>query len=488
MDDLKAKGTLAFIWDFVGKMAKQGMSFIVSIFLARLLEPSDFGLIAMVSVIIGLATIFIGVGLGGALIQRRRVRPVHYSSVFYLNLAIGSLLTVITFFSASWISEFYRSPELYPLVQVMSFSFVLNALASVQFVILTKELKYALMTKISLISSLISGVVGVSLAFWGAGVWSLVAQTLIAGIMSNILLWKAANWVPGWMFSWKALMQLWGYGFRMFLAGVLEKISIYMDTMIIGRLFAASTLGYFERAKSLDGMITKYSSGSLMSVLFPVLSKIQNDLPRFQNVVIKSLGIISFVVFLLIGVFYLISEELIVLLFSAKWLPSVEFFQILVLSGFAYPVSALLVNILSSRGNSKAFLRLEIYKKILVAINLIVLYYWGIKVYLYGIIIEAVLGVSLNIIFASKEIKLPFFAFARPIVVQMGIAVVTIFIIYYITKDLEFMYIVMILIKGSLFTILYVGCNYLLKTNSFTYFMEQFIPIYQKIQKKRRGK
>ncbi len=480
MSNLKVQGTKAFIWDFLGKMAKNGMGFIVTIFLARLLEPSDFGLIAMVMVIIGIATVFTDVGLGAALIQRRRVHPIHYSSVFYFNIAIGFLLTLITYFSAPWISEFYNNKQLLPLVQVMSLSFVINAFSSVQSTLLRKDLNYALLTKISLISSLLSGVLGISLAFWGAGVWSLVAQILTMSIVYNLFIWSAANWKPSLTFSWKALTQLWGFGFRMFLSGMLSAIFSKLDFLIIGKLFPPATLGYFQRAKSLNGMVMQYSSGSLMAVLFPVLSKIQNDLTRFQNIILRSLGIICFVVFLLLGSLYLISEELIVLLFSDKWQPSVDIFKILVLSGFATPISALLVNVLSSRGNSKLFLRLEIYKRLVSLANFMVLYFWGLDAFLYGLIVQAILGISLNILFASREIKLPFYLFVKPIIVQMCLAIIAVVLTLLITQNIEQVDIIMLIIKGSLFSLLYVLLNYMFKTTSYKYFLEQIMPIIRK--------
>jgi O-antigen/teichoic acid export membrane protein len=281
-------------------------------------------------------------------------------------------------------------------------------------------------------------------------------------------------------FSWKALTQLWGFGFRMFLSGMLDAIFTRLDFLIIGKLFPAATLGYFQRAKSLNGMVVQYSSGSLMAVLFPVLSKVQKDLPRFQRIIMKSLGVICFTTFLLLGTLYLVSEELIVLLFSDKWLPSVEFFKILVLSGFAYPVSALLVNVLASRGNSKAFLKLEIYKKLIASVNFVVLYFWGIDAYLYGLIVQATLGVSLNILFASREIKLPFYSFAKPIVTQMGIAFLSVILTLFIIQHIELMSIIMLIIKGSIFTLLYVLLNYLMKTSSFEYFLEQIMPVIKK--------
>ncbi len=480
MSSLKQQGTKAFIWDFFGRIAKNGMGFIVSIFLARLLEPSEFGMIAMVMVIIGIAGVFTDVGLGGALVQRRKVLPVHYASVFYFNIFIASFLSLYTYFSASWIGNFYNNPDLIPLAEVMSLSFVIAAFSSVQNVKLRKELNYALLTKVNLVSSFISGVIGISMAFSGAGVWSLVAQSLSQGVIYNVLIWSTANWKPTLQFSFKALMQLWGYGFRMFLSGLLDTIFMRLDYLIIGKLFEATALGFFQRAKSLNLFVVKYSSGSLMSVLFPVLAKVQNDLPRFQNIVIKALGIISFVTFMLLGGLYLISEELIVLLFGVKWLASVHYFKILALSGFAYPVSALLVNVLSSRRNSKAFLRLEIYKKLIASVNFLVLYFYGIDAFLYGLVVQAGLGVSLNITFASQEIALPFFKFAKPILTQAGIAVTTVLLTLFLTQNIELMAIIMLILKGSIFILFYVGLNYLLKTSSFEYFLEQVMPIIQK--------
>jgi teichuronic acid exporter len=481
MNSLKAQGGKAFLWDLFGKMATHGMGFVVTIFLARLLEPSDFGLIAMVMVVIGMASVFTDVGLGGALIQRRKVRPIHYASVFYFNIVVGFFLTLITYFSAPWISEFYNNAQLLPLAQVMALSFAINAFSSVQSTRLRKELNYALLTRIGLISSLSSGVLGISLALWGAGVWSLVAQTLTMGIVYNIFIWSAANWKPSLEFSWKALTQLWGFGFRMFLSGMLEAIFTNLDFLIIGKLFPPATLGYFQRAKSLNGMAVQYSSGSLIAVLFPVLSKVQKDLPRFQSIVIKGFGIISFVIFFLLGSLYLVSEELIVLLFSDKWLPSVELFKILVLSGFAYPLSALLVNVLSSRGNSKAFLRLEIYKKLIASVSFFILYLWGVEAFLYSLLINATLAVSLNIIFISREILLPFSMLAKPLITQMGIAVAGVVITEWIFQNMELIDIIMLIVKGSMFTALYIGLNYVLKTNSFGYFLEQMMPLIRNI-------
>ncbi len=475
MSNLKQQGTKAFIWDFFGRMATHGVGFVVSIFLARLLEPSDFGLIAMIMVIIGMASVFTDVGLGTALIQRRRVRPIHYSSVFYFNIAVGVCLTLLAYFSAPWISNFYHNTELTSLTQIMSLSFIINAFSSVQSTKLRKELNYARLTKIGVISSFISGSIGVSLAFLGTGVWSLVAQSLSQGILYTIIIWSAATWKPSLNFSWKALGQLWSFGFRMFISNMITIIFERLDFLIIGKLFTSVTLGYFQRAKSLNNMAIQYSLGGLISVLFPVLSRVQNDLRRFQNIIIKAIGIISFIAFLLLGGLYVVSEELIVLLFSDKWLPSAEIFKILIVSGFGYPLSALLVNVLSSRGKSKEFLRLEIQKKVVAAINLIGLYFFGINIYLYGLIVQAIIGLGLNILYVSREIRLPFAIFLRPIVVQMSIAVCAVILTLSMVSCLEAVNIVMFMFKWVLFMAIYIGISYGLKTKSFLYVVEQIV-------------
>lgn len=476
-NNLKSRGIKAFLWDFFGKMARHGTTFIVTIILARLLDPTQFGLIAMIMVIVMVAMVFTDVGLGSALIQRRRVLPVHYASVFYFNIFIGGILALITFLSAASISEFYDNKELVTITQVMSILFVITAFSSVQINKLRKELNYAALAKADVSASVLSGITGITLAFYGAGVWSLVAQALSKGVFHNIFLWTASKWVPPLLFSFKALRQLWGFGFRIFLAASLETIFSRLDILIIGKLFSPAVLGFYDQAKRLNAMIIQYSSGSIMAVMFPVLSKVQNDLSRFQDIVIKSLGIINFVVFFLVGIMYLISEELIILLFTEKWLPSVVYFKILLLSAFAWPISSLLVNILSSRGNSKAYLRLQIYKKILQAVNLYVGFFWGIEGFLYGFIIVNILGVFLNILFAAREIKLPISNFVLPIVVQMFIAVVSVWIIQSLTKEIITYDILLLVIKSMLFIVVYYMINVILKTNSYTYFLNEVLQV-----------
>lgn len=476
MNTLKEQGRKAFFWDFFGKFIIHGMGFIVSIFLARLLAPSDFGLIAIVMVIIGIASIFSDFGLAEALVQRRHVLPIHYASVFYFNIFFGILLTILIYLSAPVIALFYMNNDLIALIEVASFSFAIGSMSSVQNTRLRRELNYQLLTKLGFAASLLSGSIGISLALNGVGVWSLVIQALAQGIIYNILIWSTSRWKPVLGFSVKALRQLWSFGFRVFLATLLETIFVHLDTIIIAKLFNPTTVGYFNRAKTLNQMVISYSSASLTSVLFPVLSKVRYDLTRFQNIIIKILGIISFVSFLFLGGLYLVSYEIIVGLFGEKWMQSVEYFKILILSGYVYPISALFVNVLMSRGNSKKFLRLDIYKKIVLGANLFIGFFWGIEGYLYGLVIASFAALLLNILFISKEISLPMSTLIKPIAVQLIISVFAVLAVRVLLDDVHCGLLLSFLLKGLLFTIIYIGLGKILQTTSYIYIEEQIKP------------
>jgi len=484
VSSLKEQGVIAFLWDFSGKIIRRGMSFVVSIFLARLLVPEDFGLIALVVAIIAFSNIFTDVSLGAALIQRKRLRPVHYSSVFYFNLFMGTLFTLLIFFLAPIISNFYNNDTLIDLIKITSFSFIITSLVSVHGIKLRKELKYAVITKISLISSSISGIVGVLMAFYGFGIWSLVTQMMLSKILYAFLLFRASELSIVLEFSLKALKQLWAFGFRMFLANLLNTFYSQLNTIMIAKLFPMATLGYLQRAAALNGLAVQYSSGSLMAVLFPLLSKIQNDFERFQTIVIRGLGVISFAIFFLIGLLYLSSDNIIVLFYGEKWLPSSEYFKLMALSSFIYPVSALLVNVLSSRGNSKKFLRLEIYKKVLATGAFVVLYHYGITVYLYTLILTGSIAVYLNIYFVNKEIGLAKWMLIKIILIQAIIAIIGINIVLLVNKSLLFGDFMMIIINSIVYMLIFIGINKIFKTKSYSDIAKELNPIKEKILKK----
>ena len=484
MSSLKRQGTSAFIWDFGGKLARHGVSFVVSMILARLLTPADFGLVAMVMVIVGVAGIFTDVGLGSALVQRRFVPDLYYSSVFYFNLAVGALLTTVVFFSAPWIAAFYHDEALTALSRVVAFSFLLNAFSAVQTTRLRRELDYALLTKANLLSSLVSGLLGVLLAFLGAGVWALVIQSLSQGLFYNLLIWIRSSWRPSAVFSIRALRRLWRFGFHIFLSALLDRISSTMDDLLIGKLFPAAYLGHYNRSKALRQLIVDYSSGSIMSVMFPILSKVQNDLLRFRKIVMKAFHLILFVVFLMMGWLYLIAHDLISLLYGSQWDRAADYFQIMVLSAFVYPISALMVNVLSSRGKSTEFLRLDLYKKLLIPFNLGVLYLFGIEAFLYFIIATSFVALYMNAVFVKREIDLPLRDIFRPLFLQYAIILLLLVLIERVDLIPHRNPLLETVAYTLEFIPLYFAANHWLKIEGYIYFMQEFRPIMEKFKRK----
>lgn len=477
MNQLKSKSISALIWDFLGKVLTQGSGFVVTIVLARLLEPSDFGAIAMIMVVVGIAQVFSDVGLGSAIIQRKRLHPTHFSSVFFFNMSIASVLTLLTYFSAQSIATFYQYDRLTPLLEATSVLFILNGLSNIQTVKLRKELNYSLITKIGLVASIASGIAGILSAVAGFGVWSLIIQILSHSLLNTGLLWVLSGWLPRLRFSMKALKQLWAFGFRMFLVSVLNAITERADYLVIGKLFSSSELGFFQRAKSLNTLVIKYSSSSLMSVLFPVLSKIQNDTARVQKIVLKALNLLSLLVFLLIGGLYLSSEALILFLFGSKWSLSIPLLQGLLLSAFAYPLNALLVNILSSRGNSKAFLKMAIIKKSIFMTNLVVAFQWGLMEYLYGLVVVGLINTSISIYFAAKEIRLKQTQLHQPIIAQMLVGCLSLSLSLFVISHLDLSIFSQFFVANSVFVITFFTINIAFRTMAITYFWDEFSPI-----------
>jgi O-antigen/teichoic acid export membrane protein len=484
LETLKSKGIAAFVWDFLGKISTQGMSFFVTIILARLLEPSDFGLIAILLIITGAAQVLTDVGLGAALIQKSKVLSIHYSSVFYINLLLASLFTSAVYFGAGYFADIYSEDELQPLIKTISFIFIIKALTTVQIIRLKKELNYALLSKISFLSSLLSGVLGIYLALNDYGVWSIIFQIITQGLLFNIILWYSSSWLPKLEFSLTALLELWTFGFRMFITGLIEVIFSRIDFLILAKLVPMSTLGYYHRAKSFNELIVSYTSSSLMAVLFPLLSQIKNDLYRYQKLIEKILGILSFSVFLLLGGLYINAEDFIVFLFTDKWLESVVFMKIILLSAFGYPISALLKNVLSTRGNSKHYLELEIVKRVFHLLNLANLYFNGVYAYLYGLIIISFLCLFFDIYYVKKEIFLGFKELLLPIFLQMLLCVLSITITVFSLPIFELNSLMSFIMRTLLFLSIFIGSNAFFKISSFEYTWQEISSVLSTIKGK----
>lgn len=389
-----------------GKFGAQAVSLLLSFVLTRMLSPGEFGIAGIAMVIIFVSSVFLDMGFARALIQAKKTGKAEYSSVFFLNLSLGVVFTALCFFAAAPLALFYNLPKLEPVLKVLAFLFLINSVSLVPTALMTREMKFKRMAIAGLISTVISGAVSIFMAAKGYGVWSLVAQYMVSAILSAFLTFYFARWIPVLMLSRKTLQPLWSYGSKMFFSSLLSVIVTRLDVFIVGRLFNATKLGYYTRSQSIDSAMRQFSSGSLISVFFPTVARLQDEKEKLKDLYTRYLHIVSFLSIGTSGLLYLITPDIFRILFTAKWDTAAIYFQIMCIAGFAWPISALMVTLISGAGNSKAYFRLELIK---IAIQLpayIFGFLAGITSFLWIFAGVRVISLCLNALFVSREIKL----------------------------------------------------------------------------------
>lgn len=406
-DNLRQKTVNALSWSFLQTLAQRGLQFAIGIVLARLLFPEQFGLIGMLAIFIAVIQAFLDSGFGAALIQKREVTQTHTCSVFYFNIGVGLAGAGLLSLVAPWIAAFYNQPILTPLTRALSLTLVINSFGMIQKTLLTKQIDFKTQTKVGLISGVVSGVAGITLAVLDYGVWSLVVQQVSAALVSTACLWAFSPWRPALIFSFKALGEMFGFGSRLLFSSVLNQIFDNIYLVVIGKLFSATDLGFFTRAKTLNDLPSQTLSGMVARVTFPVFSTIQDDQARLKRGVQKALTALGLVNFPMMIGLAVVAQPLVLVLLTDKWAPCVPYLQLLCVAGLLYPLHLINLNVLQALGRSDLFLRLEVIKKVLIVINIAVTWRWGISAMIGGMIVMSVLSYYLNSYYNGVLIKYP---------------------------------------------------------------------------------
>ena len=404
---LKSKALRGFGWSFVEAIGMRTVQFVVGVILARLLLPEQFGLIGMLSIFIAVAQTFLDSGFGASLIQRPVVSDRDTSSIFYFNLLVGIAATSGLYFLAPFVANFYSQSILTPLLRLMSLLLVINSLGLVQTVLLTKEIDFKTQTKVTIIASVLSGSLGIYMAYHGYGVWSLAVQQIAGAGVRVILLWVLSTWRPKWVFSMQSLREMFGFGSKLLVSGLLNTFFENIYLIFIGKFFSASDLGYYSRANTLQQLPSQTLSGLVSRVVFPVFSSIQHDrewIKRGMKKVLTTLVLVNFP--MLIGL-AVVAQPLVLLLLTDKWLPCVPFLQLLCLVGLMYPLHLINLNALQAIGRSDLFLRLEIIKKVLVVLNIAITWHWGIITMISGQVLASTVSYYLNAYYNKKLLNYP---------------------------------------------------------------------------------
>ena len=385
-ESLKNKTVKGTVWSSLDAFLGQGITFLVGLVLARLLSPEEYGLIAIITIFISVFNSIVDSGFSNALIRKQDATEADYNTVFYTNLAISAVLSTALFFGAPLIADFFSRPQLTSLTKAMSSVVIINAFAIVQNIRLTKNIDFKTKTKVSLIASLTSGVIGIAMAFGGFGVWSLVAQQISKQLLNSVFLWFFIRWMPKLLFSRKSFKEMFDFGWKLLVSGLINTIWTEIYQVIIGKFYQPQTLGQYTRAQQFSSIFSSNLTSIIQRVSYPVLSQLQDDKERLKSGykrIIKITMLVSFVLMLGLAA---IAKPMILVLIGDKWLPAVPFLQILCFNMMLYPLHSINLNMLQVQGRSDLFLKLEIVKKIVGVIPLCL----GIFVNIYYMLIGSV--------------------------------------------------------------------------------------------------
>lgn len=365
MGELKDKAISGVKWNAIGRFSTQGVNFIIGLILARLLSPSDYGVVGMVGIFFAIAQTFIDSGFGSALIRKNDCTDTDYSTAFYFNIVIGLVCCILLCIASPFIADFFNTPILKDLVKVMSLNMFVGAFAIVHSAKLTHSVDFKSQSIVGLITAVLSGTMGIFMAYKGFGVWSLVFQQLVATILRVVLLVAITKWLPKQLFSKTSFKYLFGFGGKILVSSLIHTIYANMTTLIIGKFYTAKDLGYYSRGESLATYPSTNITGILQSVTYPVLSKIQDDDEHLIQSYRKLISMTSLVIFF--GMFLLaaLAKPLMVTLLTDKWLDAVIYLQIFCFAYMFDHICALNLNILYVKGYSNLVLRLEVIKKVI---------------------------------------------------------------------------------------------------------------------------
>lgn len=404
VESLQKKAIHGLAWSTLERLCYQFLQFLLAVLLARFLQPSEFGLIAMVSFFIAISQSFVDSGFGAALVQRQKVSRLDECSVFYFNIAMGALATATLYTFAPWIAAFYGQPILTSVIRCLAFLLIINSFGSIQLRMILKQMDFKTLFHVNAISYPIAGIVGVLLAYAGYGIWSLVCNQLLFSLLNATLLWRFVDWRPSWLFSFRSLWNLFGFGSKMLATGMLETVFQNMYELVIGKFFTPDLLGYYSRARSTQQLIATNMHITVARVTFPVFSSIQNDMVQLRSGVRKGLCFIGIFNFPIMVGMAVVADPLIKVVYTPKWLPSSPYLQLLCLVGLLHPLAAINTSILSALGRSDLTLRLEVIKKGIAIALLAGTLKFGILPIVLGQVAAAVIGYLINCYFTSTLI------------------------------------------------------------------------------------
>jgi teichuronic acid exporter len=461
-------------WDVTGRIVNQVIAFVVSVILARLLSPQDFGIMGIALALVAFSTMFLDMGFKNAVIIFQEKSGELYSSVLWINLLIAVVLALIFFIAAPFIANFYKEEQVGPVIRWTVLMFIINALSLIPAAINFKALRFRELAMVNVFSSLVSGSVAIWMAFTGWGVWSILARSIINATLSGILNWLMCKWIPSLVLSLKYIRTIWGYSSRMFATNVMEMVIQKLDILIMARVYNSTTVGYYTRAQSLDSISRELVAGSMYSVFLPYFGRIQKEPEKITTLYMKSLHIMTSLLVLLTGALFLNAHDIFVLLYTRKWEASVPLFRFLSVIGFFLTVTMVMNILVSGIGRSIEFLRAELAKKGILILAFAIGFSGSLDQFLYAFLIATIAGTIIMAYVVQKVAHVAMIDQLKVLCIYVGLGLFTATVVSYLLSDLAGLSpLLRIVLTGGAYLLIYTGLNALLNTKAFTLAKEQ---------------
>lgn len=463
------------MWSFVDRVGQQIIHLIITILMARQLTPDDYGLIGLLSIFLAITQSLIDSGFSQSLIRSQNVKNQEYSTIFIFNLVLSISFYLLFYFLAPLISGFYNEPELTKITRFVALSFIFNGLSIIQNTILLKNLDFKVRANISIFSNILSGVLGVIMAYNNLGVWSLVGQVVSNSFFKFFFYWISCSWRPIFVFDLLILKKHFKFGSKLMLSGLIGTFFDNLHALMIGKVYNSYQLGLFNQAKRLQELPVNTLSSTLQSVSFPLLSNVQQDSVKLIQNFKDLLRLVAFFSFPMMAILFFASKELILTLFSVKWIECDAIFKYLCIVGLTYPLSAISLNILKVKGRSDLFLKVEIIKRAILLVNLLITINLSVLDLVIGLAIVSIISFFINIFASSRVIDYPFRMQLKNLVPSFLYTLTALLISYSICSFIPpVSYVIILVTKVIAFCLVFVLICYVFNAKEF-YLIRSFL-------------
>ena len=462
----KEKVASNFIWRLLERFGAQGVSFVVSIILARLLDTTTYGTVALITVITSILQVFVDSGLGSALIQKKNADDIDFSTVFYFNFFVCILLYSLLFFAAPFIAAFYRQEQITPVIRVLGVILIISGFKNIQNAYVSRNLLFKKYFFATLGGTVTAAFVGIWLAYKGYGVWALVIQNIVNQTIDTIILWITVKWRPKAVFSWKRLKKLYSYGWKLLISSLIETVWLQLRQLIIGKKYSADDLAFYNKGDEYPRILTTSINSSLDSVLFPVMSQAQDSQDEVKKITRKAIQVESYVLWPMMIGLAACAETVISVLLTDKWLESALYLRIFCITYAFYPIHTANLNAIKAMGRSDLFLKLEILKKIMGVMLLLVSMWISVKAMAYSLLLSSVASQIINSWPNKKLLNYSYIDQIKDIFPSAFLALIMGGAVYFLGY-IRLPGIIVLVIQIVIGAIIYIGLSCILKIDSF---------------------